>query len=109
MDLMHAFYEGALEFPSAFRDRDNWCQFRAGPVSVALSSRSKAAKGARGSLIVFDAVDVVSFGRLYGRQRTNQPCGFSLRRRPMIEPTDNVGFPMTQLRHSETADKNARF
>jgi hypothetical protein len=47
MDLMQAFYEGALELPLVFRDRDNWCQFKAGPVSFALSSPSEAAKGAR--------------------------------------------------------------
>ncbi len=49
MDLMRAFYEEALELPLAFRDRDNWCQFKAGPVSFALSSPSEAAEGARGS------------------------------------------------------------
>src|SRR5258706_15209964 len=58
MDLMRAFYEEALELPLAFRDRDNWCQIKAGPVAFALSSPSEAAKGARGSVIVFDAVDV---------------------------------------------------
>src|SRR5260370_3627593 len=58
MDLMRAFYEEALELPLAFRDRDNWCQFKAGPVAFALSSPSEAAKGVRGSVIVFDAVDV---------------------------------------------------
>src|SRR6266700_32432 len=58
MDLMRAFYEEALELPLAFRDRDIWCQFKAGPVSFALSSPSEAAKGARGSVIVFDAIDV---------------------------------------------------
>ena len=41
MDLMQAFYEGALELPLAFRDRDNWCQFKAGPLSFALSSPSE--------------------------------------------------------------------
>src|SRR5258708_34518274 len=71
MDLLHAFYEEALELPLAFRDRDNWCQFKAGPVSFALSSRSEAAQGARGSVIVFDAIDLAAFAprieRLGGR------------------------------------------
>jgi predicted enzyme related to lactoylglutathione lyase len=58
MDLRRAFYEAALELPLGFRDRDNWCQFKAGQVAFALSSASEAAKGARGSVIVFDAVDV---------------------------------------------------
>jgi hypothetical protein len=53
MDLMRAFYEEALELPLAFRDRDNWCQFKAGPVSFALSSRSEAAQGAHGSVATF--------------------------------------------------------
>jgi hypothetical protein len=48
MDLMRAFYEEALELPLAFRDRDHWCQFKAGQVSFALSSSSEAAQGARG-------------------------------------------------------------
>jgi flavin reductase (DIM6/NTAB) family NADH-FMN oxidoreductase RutF/DNA-binding IclR family transcriptional regulator len=38
MDLLQAFYTGALELPLSFRDRDNWCQFKAGPVSFALST-----------------------------------------------------------------------
>jgi hypothetical protein len=41
MDLMHAFYGEALELPLAFRDRDKWCQFKAGLVSFALSSSRK--------------------------------------------------------------------
>lgn len=61
MDLMRAFYEEALELPLAFRDRDQWCQFKAGQVSFALSSPSEAAEGARGSVIVFDANDVAVF------------------------------------------------
>src|SRR5260370_22655106 len=76
MDLMHAFYEGALELPLAFRDRDNWCQFKAGQVSFALSSPTEAAKCARGSVIVFDAIDVAVFAqrieRLGGRHLSNR-------------------------------------
>src|SRR5260370_31746997 len=79
MDLMHAFYEGALELPLAFRDRDNWCQFKAGQVSFALSSPSEAATGAHGSVIVFDAVDVAVFAqrieRLGGRHLSSRDMG----------------------------------
>ncbi len=63
MDLMQAFYQGALELPLAFRDRDNWCQFKTGQVSFALSSPSEAADAARGSVIVFDAIDVAVFAQ----------------------------------------------
>jgi predicted enzyme related to lactoylglutathione lyase len=77
MDLMQAFYEGALELPLAFRDRDNWCQFKAGQVS--LSSPSEAAKGTRGSVIVFDAADVAVFAqrieRLGGRYLSSRDMG----------------------------------
>jgi len=79
MDLMRAFYEEALELPLAFRDRDNWCQFKAGPVSFALSSPSEAAKGARGSVIVFDAIDVAVVAqrieRLGGRHLSSRDMG----------------------------------
>ena len=51
IDLLHAFYEGALGLPLAFRDRDRWCQFKAGPLPFALSSGAEAAPGARGSVI----------------------------------------------------------
>ena len=61
MDLLQAFYAQALELPLAFRDRDNWCQFKAVPVAFALSSASEAAQGARGSVIVFDAIDLAAF------------------------------------------------
>jgi predicted enzyme related to lactoylglutathione lyase len=76
MDLMRAFYEEALELPLAFRDRDKWCQFKAGQVPFALSSPSEAAKGARGSVIVFDATDVAAFAqrieRLGGRRLSSR-------------------------------------
>jgi predicted enzyme related to lactoylglutathione lyase len=79
MDLMQAFYEGALELPLAFRDRDNWCQFKAGQVSFALSSPSEAANGARGSVIVFDAIDVAVIAqrieRLGGRHLSSRDMG----------------------------------
>src|SRR3954447_5046390 len=79
MDLMQAFYEEALELPLAFRDRDNWCQFKAGPVSFALSSPSEAAEGARGSVIVFDAIDLAAFAprieRLGGRHLSSRDMG----------------------------------
>ncbi len=79
MDLMHAFYEGALELPLAFRDRDNWRQFKAGQVSFALSSPSEAANGARGSVIVFDAIDVAVIAqrieRLGGRHLSSRDMG----------------------------------
>jgi predicted enzyme related to lactoylglutathione lyase len=79
MDLMHAFYEGALELPLAFRDRDNWCQFKAGQIPFALSSRFEAAQGARGSVIVFDATDLAPFARrierLGGRHLSSRDMG----------------------------------
>src|SRR3984957_9956874 len=79
MDLMRAFYEEALELPLAFRDRDQWCQFKAEQVSFALGSPSEAAKGARGSVIVFDANDVAVFvqrlERLGGRHLSNRDMG----------------------------------
>jgi predicted enzyme related to lactoylglutathione lyase len=68
MDLMQAFYAGALELPLAFRDRDNWCQFKAGQVSFALSSPLQAARGARGSVIVFAATDVAAFAQRIERR-----------------------------------------
>jgi predicted enzyme related to lactoylglutathione lyase len=67
MDLMQAFYAGALELPLAFRDRDNWCQFKAGQVSFALSSPLQTARGARGSMIVFAATDVAAFAQRFER------------------------------------------
>ena len=79
MDLMRAFYEEALELPLAFRDRDKWCQFKAGQVPFALSSPSEAAKGARGSVLVFDAADVTAFAqrieRLGGRHLSSRDMG----------------------------------
>src|SRR5258708_38942524 len=75
MDLMRAFYEEALELPLAFRDRDNWCQFKAGQVAFSRGSPSQAADGARGSGIVFDATGLTAFvpqiERLGGRHLSN--------------------------------------
>lgn len=79
MDRMQAFYAEALELPLAFRDQDNWCQFKAGPTAFALSSVSEAAKGARGSVIVFDATDVAAatarIERLGGRHLATRDMG----------------------------------
>ncbi|SDR43844.1 hypothetical protein SAMN05444161_3996 [Rhizobiales bacterium GAS191] len=79
MDLMHAFYEGALGLPLAFRDHDNWCQFKAGPLPFALSSPSEAAPAAQGSVIVFGASDIAAFAqrieRLGGRYLSNRNMG----------------------------------
>jgi predicted enzyme related to lactoylglutathione lyase len=63
MDLMHRFYEAALELPLAFRDGDKWRQFKAGPIPFALSSPSEAPEGARGGVIVFNAVDLEAMTR----------------------------------------------
>src|SRR5260370_20618183 len=94
MDLMHAFYEGALELPLAFRDRDNWCQFKAGPVSFALSSPSDAAKGARGSVIVFDAIDVAVLAerieRLGGRHLSSRDMGSHGSVATFADPANNL-------------------
>lgn len=63
MDLMQGFYAEALELPLAFRDRDNWCQFKLGQLAFALSSPAEAATGARGSVVVFDATDVAQLAQ----------------------------------------------
>jgi predicted enzyme related to lactoylglutathione lyase len=79
MDLMQAFYAQTLQLPLAFRDRDNWCQFKAGPVALALSSPAEAAQGARGSVIVFDATDLAALAqrieRLGGRHLASRDMG----------------------------------
>src|SRR5258708_2272054 len=94
MDLMCAFYEEALEPPLAFRDRDNWCQFKAGPVAFALSSPSEAAKGARGSVIVFDAVDVAVVVRrieqLGGRHLSSRDMGSHGSTATFADPENNL-------------------
>ena len=79
MDRMQAFYAEALELPLSFRDRDRWCQFKAGPLAFALSSAAEAAKDARGSVIVFDAADLASvtarIERLGGRHLASRDMG----------------------------------
>ncbi len=94
MDLMRAFYEEALELPLAFRDGDNWCQFKAGPVAFALSSPSEAAKGARGSVIVFDAIDLAAFvpriERLGGRHLSTRDMGSHGSVATFTDPENNL-------------------
>jgi predicted enzyme related to lactoylglutathione lyase len=94
MDLMRAFYEEALELPLAFRDRDNWCQFKAGPVPFALSSPSEAAQGARGSVIVFDAIDLAAFAprieRLGGRHLSSRDMGSHGSVATFADPENNL-------------------
>jgi predicted enzyme related to lactoylglutathione lyase len=94
MDLMRAFFEEALELPLAFRDRDNWCQFKAGQVSFALSSPSEAARGARGSVIVFDATDVDALAlrieRLGGRHLSSRDMGSHGSVATFADPENNL-------------------
>ena len=94
MDLMRAFYEEALALPLAFRDRDNWCQFKAGQVAFALSSPSEAAEGARGSVIVFDAIDLAAFvpriERLGGRHLSNRDMGSHGSVATFADPENNL-------------------
>ena len=94
MDLMQAFYEGALELPLAFRDRGKWCQFKTGQVSFALSSPSEAAKGARGSVIVFDATDLAvvaqQIERLGGRHLSNRDMGSHGSVATFADPENNL-------------------
>jgi predicted enzyme related to lactoylglutathione lyase len=78
MDLMQAFYAEALELPLAFRDHDNWCQFKVGQFAFALSSPSEAATGARGSVVVFGATDVAALA-----QRIERLGGLHLSSRDM--------------------------
>jgi predicted enzyme related to lactoylglutathione lyase len=94
MDLMRAFYEDTLELPLAFRDRDNWCQFKAGQVAFALSSPSEAAQGARGSVIVFDAIDLGAFvpriERLGGRHLSHRDMGAHGSVATFADPENNL-------------------
>jgi predicted enzyme related to lactoylglutathione lyase len=94
MDLLQRFYEGALELPLAFRDRDNWSQFKAGQVSFALSSSLEAAQGARGSVIVFDATDLALFTqrieRLGGRHLSSRDMGSHGRVATFADPENNL-------------------
>jgi len=94
LDLMQAFYERVLELPLAFRDGDNWCQFKAGQVSFAVSSPSGAAQGARGSVIVFDAIDVASLAqriaRLGGRHLSSRELGSHGSVATFADPENNL-------------------
>jgi predicted enzyme related to lactoylglutathione lyase len=94
MDLMRAFYEQALDLPLAFRDGDNWCQFKAGQISFALSSPFEAAQGARGSVIVFDATDVTAFAqrieRLGGRHLSSRDMGSHGSVATFADPENNL-------------------
>jgi len=94
MDLIHAFYEEALELPLAFRNRDNWCQFKAGLLPFALSSPAEAAPGARGSVIVFDAADIAPItqriDRLGGRHLATRDMGAHGRVATFADPEDNL-------------------
>ena len=58
MDKTQAFYERALGLAVKFRDQDRWCQFGVGGSNFALSSIEEAAKGAVGSVIVFEADNI---------------------------------------------------
>jgi predicted enzyme related to lactoylglutathione lyase len=94
MDLMQAFYAGALELPLAFRDHNNWCQFKVGQVSFALSSPSEAAQGARGSVVVFDATDMTAFTqrieRLGGRFLSSRDMGSHGSVATFADPENNL-------------------
>jgi predicted enzyme related to lactoylglutathione lyase len=94
MDLMQAFYGGALELPLAFRDQSRWCQFKAGLFPFALSSPAEAAAGARGSVIVFDAADIGPFtqriARLGGRHLAIRDMGAHGRVATFADPEDNL-------------------
>jgi predicted enzyme related to lactoylglutathione lyase len=94
MDLLQVFYERALELPLTFRDRSNWCQFKAGQVSFALSSPSEAAKGARGSVIVFDAIDVAAVAqrieRLGGQHLSSRDMGSHGSVATFADPENNL-------------------
>lgn len=94
MDLMQAFYAEALELPLAFRDRDNWCQFKAGQLAFALSSPSEAATGARGSVVVFEAVDMAAIAqrieRLGGLHLSNRDMGSHGRVATFADPENNL-------------------
>jgi predicted enzyme related to lactoylglutathione lyase len=94
MDLLQRFYEGALELPLAFRDHDKWLQFKAGPVSFALSSPTEAPQGARGSVVVFDAVDLTVFARrierLGGRRLSSRDMGAHGSVATFADPENNL-------------------
>jgi predicted enzyme related to lactoylglutathione lyase len=94
MDLLQRFYVGALGLQLAFRDRDSWCQFKIGQVSFALCSPSEAAQGARGSVIVFDAIDLPVFSqrieRLGGRHLSSRDMGSHGSVATFADPENNL-------------------
>jgi predicted enzyme related to lactoylglutathione lyase len=94
MDLMQAFYAEALELPLAFRDRDNWCQFKVGQLAFALSSPSEAATGPRGSVLVFGATDVVQLAhrieRLGGLHLSSRDMGSHGSVATFADPENNL-------------------
>jgi predicted enzyme related to lactoylglutathione lyase len=94
MDLLQRFYEGALELPVAFRDRDSWSQFKTGEVSFALSSPLEAAQGARGSVIVFDASELSIFTQriqcLGGRRLSSRDMGSHGSVATFADPENNL-------------------
>jgi predicted enzyme related to lactoylglutathione lyase len=94
MDLMCAFYEEALGLQLAFRDRDKWCQFKAGPVPFALSSLSEAAPAVHGSVIVFGTTDAAAFAerieRLAGRHLSSRDMGSHGSVATFADPENNL-------------------
>lgn len=94
MNLMQAFYAEALELPPAFRDRDNWCQFKAGQLAFALSSPSEGATGARGSVVVFGATDLAAIAqrieRLGGQHLSNRDMGSHGSVATFADPENNL-------------------
>lgn len=57
MDRMQDFYTRGLGLALKFRDADAWCQFGVGTGNFALSSAAEAARGAQGSVPVFETDD----------------------------------------------------
>jgi predicted enzyme related to lactoylglutathione lyase len=94
LNVMQAFYASAVELPLAFRDGDNWCQFKAGQVSFALSSSAEAAQGARGSIVVFDALDMTALvpriERLGGRHLATRHMGSHGSVATFADPENNL-------------------
>ncbi|WP_219219345.1 VOC family protein [Variovorax boronicumulans] len=57
MDRMQDFYARGLGLTLRFRDADAWCQFGVGGSNFALSSTAESARGAQGSVPVFETDD----------------------------------------------------
>ena len=68
--------------------------FKSGPVSFALSSAAEAAKGARGSVIVFDAIDLAVFAlrieRFGGRHLSSRDMGSHGSVATFADPENNL-------------------